>query len=196
MLKVSCILRGKWSFRSVGLSSKETFCSISIRKATKSRLGFCYLKDVRTKFLKKILCFFINDLHWFAGTVELSDSDEESQQYCFQLVFHGENNRTYYMGASSQNEMEGWMKSLTCVRSRKFLQKSDNSCWFAFRRATITWNWWCPNFKGSLRKSIVGTKVTRQKQLHLKPHRGNDKTRLTNLQAQTVTVQIHHQVCA
>jgi len=47
-------------------------------------------------------------------TVELS-GDEDSQQYCFQLVFHGENNRTYYMGASSQNEMEGWMKALTCA---------------------------------------------------------------------------------
>lgn len=48
------------------------------------------------------------------GTVELT-GDEDSQQYCFQLVFHGENNRTYYMGASSQSEMEHWMKALTCA---------------------------------------------------------------------------------
>jgi PH domain len=64
----------------------------------------------------------LNDESWsyepwtfYSGTVELT-ADEESQQYCFQLVFHGENNRTYFIGASNQNEMESWMKALTCVR--------------------------------------------------------------------------------
>ncbi|CRK99035.1 CLUMA_CG011927, isoform A [Clunio marinus] len=47
-------------------------------------------------------------------TVELT-ADEDTQQYCFQLVFHGENDRTYYMGAQSQTEMESWMKALTCA---------------------------------------------------------------------------------
>lgn len=48
------------------------------------------------------------------GTVELTAA-EDSQQYCFELVYHGENNRTYYMGAGHQNEMESWMKALTTV---------------------------------------------------------------------------------
>lgn len=50
----------------------------------------------------------------FLGTVELS-GDEDSQQYCFQLVFHGENNRTYWLGADCQTNMEMWMKALTCA---------------------------------------------------------------------------------
>lgn len=43
-------------------------------------------------------------------TIELS---EESEQYCFQIVFSG--NRTYIFSADNQEQMEGWMKVLTCA---------------------------------------------------------------------------------
>uniref|UniRef100_A0A182PVZ6 PH domain-containing protein n=1 Tax=Anopheles epiroticus TaxID=199890 RepID=A0A182PVZ6_9DIPT len=45
-------------------------------------------------------------------TVELA---EESEQYCFQIIFHGPNNRTYYLSTESQSNMEQWMKALTCA---------------------------------------------------------------------------------
>ncbi|XP_058813952.1 sesquipedalian-1 [Topomyia yanbarensis] len=45
-------------------------------------------------------------------TVELA---EESEQYCFQIIFHGPNNRTYYLSTESQGNMEQWMKALTCA---------------------------------------------------------------------------------
>lgn len=40
---------------------------------------------------------------------------EESEQYCFQIIFHGPNNRTYYLSTESQSNMEQWMKALTCA---------------------------------------------------------------------------------
>uniref|UniRef100_A0A8D8L3Q7 Sesquipedalian-1 n=1 Tax=Culex pipiens TaxID=7175 RepID=A0A8D8L3Q7_CULPI len=45
-------------------------------------------------------------------TVELA---EEGEQYCFQIIFHGANNRTYYLSTESQGNMEQWMKALTCA---------------------------------------------------------------------------------
>lgn len=45
-------------------------------------------------------------------TVELA---EEGEQYCFQIMFHGPNNRTYYLSTESQDNMEQWMKALTCA---------------------------------------------------------------------------------
>ncbi|XP_049536233.1 sesquipedalian-1 [Anopheles darlingi] len=45
-------------------------------------------------------------------TVELA---EEGEQYCFQIIFHGPNNRTYYLSTESQPIMEQWMKALTCA---------------------------------------------------------------------------------
>lgn len=38
-------------------------------------------------------------------------AEEESERFCFQLIFHG--NRTYVMSAESQETMESWMKALT-----------------------------------------------------------------------------------
>lgn len=43
-------------------------------------------------------------------TIELS---EETEQYCFQIVFCG--NRSYILSADNQEQMEGWMKVLTCA---------------------------------------------------------------------------------
>ncbi|ENN75994.1 sesquipedalian-1 [Dendroctonus ponderosae] len=44
-------------------------------------------------------------------TIELA---EEEEQFCFKVLFHGTNNRTYILGAESQEAMEQWMKSLAC----------------------------------------------------------------------------------
>lgn len=54
------------------------------------------------------------NLFLFKGTVELS-ADEDSQQYCFQLVFLTPENRTYYLSADCQMVMEAWMKAITCA---------------------------------------------------------------------------------
>uniref|UniRef100_A0A1B0CZD1 Uncharacterized protein n=1 Tax=Phlebotomus papatasi TaxID=29031 RepID=A0A1B0CZD1_PHLPP len=45
-------------------------------------------------------------------TIELA---EDGDNYGFQIVFHGINNRTYHLCAESQEVMEKWMKALTCA---------------------------------------------------------------------------------
>jgi sesquipedalian len=85
------------------------------KKGDKEPLGLLLLEGCKRDNAKN--CHEVYDFWVFiyeSGTVELSET-EESQQYCFELVYHGENDRKYYMGASHQNEMEGWMKSLTTV---------------------------------------------------------------------------------
>ncbi|XP_017834801.1 sesquipedalian-1 isoform X3 [Drosophila busckii] len=46
-------------------------------------------------------------------TIELSSHELESDNYCFEIAFNG--NRTYVLGADSQDIMEAWMKALTCA---------------------------------------------------------------------------------
>lgn len=45
----------------------------------------------------------------------MSELSEGADQFCFQIVFHGINNRSYYLSAESQEQMEQWMKALTCA---------------------------------------------------------------------------------
>lgn len=44
--------------------------------------------------------------------IELAEDDE---QYTFKIEFHGPNNRSYVLGAESQESMEQWMKALACA---------------------------------------------------------------------------------
>ncbi|XP_050309238.1 sesquipedalian-1-like [Anthonomus grandis grandis] len=44
-------------------------------------------------------------------TIELA---EEEEQFCFKILFHGTNNRSYILGAESPESMEQWMKALAC----------------------------------------------------------------------------------
>ncbi|KAG6797636.1 sesquipedalian-1 isoform X2 [Apis laboriosa] len=45
-------------------------------------------------------------------TIELAEDEE---QFGFQIVFHGPNNRNYALAAESQESMEQWMKALACA---------------------------------------------------------------------------------
>ncbi|XP_050441769.1 sesquipedalian-1-like [Adelges cooleyi] len=45
-------------------------------------------------------------------TIELAENDD---QFSFKIVFHGPNNRSYVLGAESQESMEQWMKALACA---------------------------------------------------------------------------------
>ncbi|XP_015603126.1 sesquipedalian-1 [Cephus cinctus] len=45
-------------------------------------------------------------------TIELAEDEE---QFGFKIVFHGPNNRSYALGADSQESMEQWMKALACA---------------------------------------------------------------------------------
>lgn len=40
---------------------------------------------------------------------------ENDDQFSFKIIFHGPNNRSYILGADSQESMEQWMKSLACA---------------------------------------------------------------------------------
>lgn len=44
--------------------------------------------------------------------LELAEDDE---QFSFKIEFHGTNNRSYVLGAESQDSMESWMKALACA---------------------------------------------------------------------------------
>ena len=46
-------------------------------------------------------------------TIELAE--EVSEPYCFQIIFHGPNDRTYLLSAETQASCEKWMKTLTCA---------------------------------------------------------------------------------
>ncbi|XP_017893538.1 sesquipedalian-1 isoform X2 [Ceratina calcarata] len=46
------------------------------------------------------------------STIELAEDEE---QFGFQIVFHGPNNRNYALAAESQESMEQWMKALACA---------------------------------------------------------------------------------
>ncbi|XP_075220942.1 inositol phosphatase interacting protein [Lycorma delicatula] len=45
-------------------------------------------------------------------TIELAEDEE---QFSFKIVFHGPGNRSYTLGADSQEAMEQWMKALACA---------------------------------------------------------------------------------
>ncbi|XP_025208011.1 sesquipedalian-1-like [Melanaphis sacchari] len=45
-------------------------------------------------------------------SIELAENDD---QFSFKIIFHGPNNRSYILGADSQESMEQWMKSLACA---------------------------------------------------------------------------------
>ncbi|CAH1178916.1 unnamed protein product [Phaedon cochleariae] len=45
-------------------------------------------------------------------SIELAEDEE---QFSFKIEFHGINNRSYVLGAESQESMEQWMKALACA---------------------------------------------------------------------------------
>lgn len=45
----------------------------------------------------------------------LTELEEDDEQFTFKIVFHGANNRSYILGAESQESMEQWMKALACA---------------------------------------------------------------------------------
>ncbi|XP_054289440.1 sesquipedalian-1-like isoform X1 [Macrosteles quadrilineatus] len=45
-------------------------------------------------------------------TIELAEDEE---QFSFKIVFHGPGNRSYVLGAETQESMEQWMKALACA---------------------------------------------------------------------------------
>lgn len=46
-------------------------------------------------------------------TIELAE--EDGDQYCFKVIFHGDKDRSYLLAAETQELMERWMKALTCA---------------------------------------------------------------------------------
>lgn len=46
---------------------------------------------------------------------KFSELAEDEEQFCFKIEFHGANNRSYILGAESQESMEQWMKALACA---------------------------------------------------------------------------------
>lgn len=51
-------------------------------------------------------------LFYYSKFLELAEDEE---QFCFKIEFHGANNRSYILGAESQESMEQWMKALACA---------------------------------------------------------------------------------
>lgn len=49
------------------------------------------------------------------ANLNVAELAEDDELYCFKIVFHGTNNRSYVLGADSQEAMEQWMKALACA---------------------------------------------------------------------------------
>lgn len=47
--------------------------------------------------------------------VLITELSEDDELFCFKIEFHGTNNRSYVLGAESQESMEQWMKALACA---------------------------------------------------------------------------------
>lgn len=45
----------------------------------------------------------------------IAELAEDEEQFGFKIVFHGTGNRSYTLGAESQESMEQWMKALACA---------------------------------------------------------------------------------
>lgn len=85
------------------------------KRGDKEPLGVIVLEGctIGKRFLVFTVCFAkIDSMESKLDYLELA---EDGEQYCFQIVFHGINNRTYHLSAESQDLMERWMKALTCA---------------------------------------------------------------------------------
>lgn len=45
----------------------------------------------------------------------MTELAEDEEHFSFKIMFHGPNNRSYILGADSQEVMEQWMKALACA---------------------------------------------------------------------------------
>lgn len=73
-----------------------------------------YWKDVALVYYVNLLLLTVLLLNEFFSycSSELAENDD---QFSFKIIFHGPNNRSYILGADSQESMEQWMKSLACA---------------------------------------------------------------------------------
>lgn len=59
--------------------------------------------------------FFTQHIAYFNEEPQISELAEDDEQFTFKIEFHGTNNRSYVLGAESQDSMEQWMKALACA---------------------------------------------------------------------------------
>lgn len=83
------------------------------RKGDKEPLGVVILEGCSIgMFTIKFWTWFHFVLFLRCFFLELAENDD---QFSFKIIFHGPNNRSYILGADSQESMEQWMKSLACA---------------------------------------------------------------------------------
>lgn len=51
----------------------------------------------------------------FTERPQILELAEDDEQFTFKIEFHGTNNRSYVLGAETQDSMEQWMKALACA---------------------------------------------------------------------------------
>lgn len=54
-------------------------------------------------------------MHTIINYPLIAELAEDEEQFGFKIVFHGTGNRSYTLGAESQESMEQWMKALACA---------------------------------------------------------------------------------
>lgn len=62
-----------------------------------------------------MVCHYELNLNCFTNVFRIVELAEDDEQYTFKIEFHGTNNRSYVLGAESQESMEQWMKALACA---------------------------------------------------------------------------------
>ncbi|XP_022916763.1 sesquipedalian-1 isoform X2 [Onthophagus taurus] len=108
--------------------NEKNLCAFAISASPVDKEGYLNKRgEVNKSFQKRYFVLKGNLLFYFdkkgdkepvgviileGCTIELAEDEE---QFCFKIEFHGTNNRSYVLGAESQESMEQWMKALACA---------------------------------------------------------------------------------
>ncbi|XP_017782426.1 PREDICTED: sesquipedalian-1-like [Nicrophorus vespilloides] len=108
--------------------NEKNLCAFAVSATPVDKEGYLNKKgEVNKNFQKRYFVLKGNLLFYFdkkgdkepvgvvileGCTIELTEDDE---MFCFKIEFHGTNNRSYVLGAESQESMEQWMKALACA---------------------------------------------------------------------------------
>ncbi|XP_022668657.1 sesquipedalian-1-like [Varroa jacobsoni] len=103
--------------------------ALAVSKAPPDRAGWLLKRgEVNKNFQKRWFVLRGNLLFYFERperepvglivlegcSIELAECSE-TERYAFLIIFHGQGVRTYTLAADSQEDMEGWMKALSCA---------------------------------------------------------------------------------
>ncbi|KAJ8973687.1 hypothetical protein NQ317_013392 [Molorchus minor] len=107
--------------------NEKNLCAFAVSATPVDKEGYLNKRgEVNKNFQRRYFILKGNLLFYFdkkgdkepVGVIILegcSIVSEDDEQFSFKIEFHGANNRSYVLGAESQESMEQWMKALACA---------------------------------------------------------------------------------